>query len=351
MLSEQEIKRYARQLILPEIGEAGQLKLKQAKVLVIGAGGLGCPVLQYLAASGAGTLGVVDPDQVEESNLPRQILFSAEDTGRPKAEVAREKLCEQNPFIHVNSYNIYLDAQNALQTISSYDIVVDGSDNFATRYLVNDACVILNKPLVFGSIFKYEGQVSVFNYKGGPTYRCLYPESPLEGEVPNCAEIGVMSALPGICGTLMANEVVKIITGLGEVCSGKLLSFNTLNLQFHSFDFSVIPAYKEIKKLGNYELFCGSAREITSIELKKKMSACHDFQLIDVREESEYLQKNIGGTLIPLAELADKLTQFDAEKETIVHCASGARSKKAVRVLTEKGFKKVYNLKNGLLDF
>jgi len=351
MLSEQEIKRYARQTILPEIGEAGQLKLKHARVLVIGAGGLGCPVLQYLAAAGVGTLGVVDIDKVEESNLARQILFSAADIGRPKAEVAWEKIYQQNPLINVNAHNIYLNSENALEIIPAYDMVVDGSDNFATRYLVNDACVILNRPLVFGSIFKFEGQISVFNYKDGPTYRCLYPEPPLEGDVPNCAETGVMGALPGICGTLMVNEVIKIITGIGEVLSGRLLSFNTLNMQFSQFDFSAIPANRGVKKLGDYEVFCGSFREISAIELKKKMSDRHDFQLIDVREESEYLQKNIGGTLIPLSELAEKLALIDAEKETIVHCASGARSKKAVRILTEKGFKNVYNLKNGLLDF
>jgi len=351
MLSEQEIKRYARQLIIPEIGAAGQLKLKNARVLVIGAGGLGCPVLQYLAAAGVGTLGVVDMDKVEESNLARQILFCADDIGRPKAETAREKILRQNPFIDVNAYNLYLNAENALEIISAYDMVVDGTDNFATRYLVNDACVILNKPLVFGSLFKFEGQVSVFNYLGGPTYRCLYPEPPRDGDVPNCAETGVLGVLPGICGTLMVNEAIKIITGIGEVASGKLLSFDILSMQFNRFDLSLIPVNREIKKLGDYEFFCGSAKEISAIELKKKMSAQHDFQLIDVREESEYLQKNIGGTLIPLSELTEKLALIDAEKETIVHCASGARSKKAVRILTEKGFKNVYNLKNGLLDF
>lgn len=351
MLSEKEIKRYARHLILPEVGEAGQQKLKDAKVLVIGAGGLGCPVLQYLTAAGVGLIGIVDPDKIDESNLQRQILYGTEDIGKFKVEIAVEKLSKQNPHVEFNPYIIYLDRDNALEIISGYDIVVDGSDNFATRYLVNDACVILNKILVFGSIFKFQGQVSVFNFQNGPTYRCLYPQPPEEGEMPNCAEIGVIGVLPGIVGALEANEVVKLITGIGEVVSGRLLSFDALSMQFDSFSFTVDPSNREIKQLGHYDTFCEAMQEITAEELKRKIQAQQDFQLVDVREEKEYCVNNIGGILMPLSVLEDRLSEISREKETVVHCASGARSKKAVNILKEKGFKKVYNLKNGLLDF
>lgn len=351
MLNEKEIRRYARHLILPEIGEAGQLKLKKAKVLVVGAGGLGCPVLQYLTAAGVGTLGIVDPDKVDESNLQRQILFSTEDIGKYKTEVAREKLERQNPHISIISHISYLHSQNALELISQYDIVVDGSDNFATRYLVNDACVILNKILVFGSIFKFDGQVSVFNYKDGPTYRCLYPDPPGTGEVPNCAETGVLGVLPGICGSLMANEALKIITGIGETLSGKLLLFDALTMQFNTIGIKAIPENKQIAALMDYEAFCGSEPEITAEQLRNKIKLSEDFQLIDVREQSEFNAKNIGATLIPLGELSNNLYKIDPGKEVIVHCASGVRSKKAVAFLKEKGFKRVYSLKNGLLDF
>ncbi|HXB40868.1 MAG TPA: molybdopterin-synthase adenylyltransferase MoeB [Bacteroidia bacterium] len=351
MLSEKEKIRYARHLFLPEMGEEGQLKLKQAKVLVVGAGGLGCPVLQYLTAAGVGTVGIIDFDKVEESNLQRQILFSAEDVGKYKAEVAKEKLSKQNYHIDLVSHVAYLTSENAREVILQYDIVIDGSDNFATRYLVNDACVMLNKVLVFGSIFKFAGQVSVFNYKNGPTYRCLYPEPPAEGEVPNCSETGVLGVLPGICGTLMINEAIKIITGIGNVLSGELLSFDALTMQFNTFKVELNPVNKEIKKLIDYELFCGAASEISAQELKNKISAEENFQLIDVREKSEYDLKNIGGVLIPLNTLNENLEKLSPEKEIIVHCASGARSKKAAQLLREKGFKKVFNLKNGLLDF
>ena len=235
--------------------------------------------------------------------------------------------------------------------ISEYDIVVDGTDNFATRYLVNDACVILNKPLVFGSIFKFEGQVSVFNYNDGPTYRCLYPEPPAEGEVPSCAEIGVVGVLPGVIGALMANEVIKIIVGIGDVLTGKLLMFDSLSMQFNVFDVNLDPENKKINTLIDYELFCGSINEIASEELKRKINLKEDFQLIDVREAAEYQLKNIGGLSIPLSELLKNLSKINPEMEIVVHCASGARSKKAVALLREHGFKKVYNLKNGLLDF
>ena len=350
-MTPEENKRYSRHIILPEIGLEGQQKLKRAKVLVIGAGGLGCPVLQYLTAAGVGIIGIVDFDRVDESNLQRQVLYSTEDIGKYKADIAKEKLSKQNPYINLTSHVIHLTSVNAIDIISQYDIVVDGSDNFATRYLVNDACVILNKVLVFGSIFKFDGQVSVFNYKGGTTYRCLYPDPPAAGEVPNCAETGVIGVLPGIVGTLMANEVIKLITNVGEVLSGKLLTVDALTMQFNTFTITANPANKNIKKLIDYDIFCGTIQEISAAELKEKIKRKEDFQLVDVREQSEYEIKNIGGILIPLKELGNSLTKLNKEKEIIVHCASGARSKKALAILKEHGFTKVYTLKNGLLDF
>jgi adenylyltransferase/sulfurtransferase len=351
MLTIQENIRYARHIILPEIGPQGQEKLKKAKALIIGAGGLGCPVLQYLAAAGVGKIGIIDYDRIEASNLQRQILFSSDDIGKFKAEAAKEKLFKQNPNINIISHVSYLTSVNAPEIVSQYDIVIDGSDNFATRYLVNDACVILNKTLVFGSIYKFDGQVSVFNYKSGPTYRCLYPEPPVSGEVANCAEVGVLAVLPGICGTFMANEVIKIITEIGEVLSGKLLVFDALTMQFNTFNITLDPKNKEIDKLIDYDVFCGTSKEISADQLKEKIKTKQDFQLIDVREESEYNVKNIGGILIPLNTLANSLYKINKEKEIIVHCASGMRSKKAMAVLKENGFTNVYNLKNGLLDF
>lgn len=350
-MTNEERRRYARHIILPEIGEEGQRDLKQAKVLVVGAGGLGCPVLQYLTAAGIGAIGVIDFDRVDESNLQRQVLYTTEDVGKHKAAVAKEKLEKQNPYIQLTAYREQLTIKNVLDIISAYDIVVDGSDNFATRYLVNDACVMLNKVLVFGSIFKFEGQLSVFNYKGGATYRCLYPEPPAEGDVPNCAETGVIGVLPGIVGTLMANEVIKIVTHVGEVLSGKLLTFDALTMRFNTFTIHTNLANKDIKELIDYDSFCGTQKEISAEELKEKIKHKEDFQLVDVREQSEYEIKNIGGILIPLNELEKKLNKLNKEKEIIVHCASGARSKKAIAILKEHGFTKAFNLKNGLLDF
>lgn len=351
MLTNEEIKRYARHLSLDEVGEDGQQKLKAAKVLVVGAGGLGCPVLQYLSAAGIGTIGIIDGDIVEQSNLQRQVLYSVNDVGSSKAEVAAKKLVAQNPLITIVSHSVYLTPINALEILSGYDLVIDGSDNFATRYLVNDACVILNKILVFGSIYKFEGQISVFNYLHGPTYRCLYPDPPRAGEVPNCAEIGVLGVLPGICGTLMANEALKIILGRGEILSGKLLAFNAMQLEFNVFTIELNPLNKRIKKLVDYNLFCNTVAEISAEELKRKISVGEDFQLVDVREENEYRQKNIGGLLIPLKTLGNNLDKISRDKEVVIHCRSGARSLQAAGFLLEKGYKKVYSLKNGLLDF
>ncbi len=349
MLNSRELRRYNRHIILPEIGLSGQQRLKEAKVLVIGAGGLGCPLLQYLAAAGVGNIGVVDSDKVDESNLHRQILYSPDDIGKNKAEVAVRKLSGLNPFIIITPIVSWLNSTNALQLFSGYDIIIDGSDNFATRYLVNDACVILNKPFVSGSIYKFQGQVSVFNYHDGPTYRCLYPEP---GEIPSCAEVGVLGILPGITGCLMANETIKMIIDKGEVLSGKLLVFDSLIMQFNTFEFSTVPENKKINTLTDYDFFCeAQAKEITASELKNKIKAGEKFQLIDVREPREYEQKNIGGLLIPLSELENNLDKISKTLPVIIHCQSGTRSKKAIDLLKQKGFDNLYNLKNGLAEF
>jgi len=258
VLTKQEFQRYSRHIIIPEIGIIGQEKIKNSKVLVIGAGGLGCPVGQYLAAAGVGTIGIVDFDEVDESNLQRQILFTPEDIGKSKAEVAAQKLKKQNPNLQFTIYNLQFTSANSLDIIKNYDIIVDGSDNFPTRYLVNDSCVILGKPLVSGSVFKFQGQVSVFNYKNGPTYRCLFPEPPNSDDVPNCTEIGVLGVLSGIIGTIMANETLKIILEIGKVLSGKLLVMDTLSLTMQTLSFRRNPKNLNIKNLIDYQVFCSS---------------------------------------------------------------------------------------------
>jgi len=352
MLSEKETERFSRHLVLPEIGESGQLNLKKAKVLVIGAGGLGCPVLQYLVAAGVGIIGIADNDTVDVSNLQRQVLFSEKDLGISKAETAAKKLSEQNSLTEITAHKCYLDPSNALDIIARYDIVVDGSDNFPTRYLVSDACVILKKPLVFGSIFKFEGQVSVFNFNGGPTYRCLYPESPLPGSMPSCSEVGVLGVLPGITGCLMANEALKMIIGIGDVLSGRLLAFDALKMTFDTFSFEKNNSNTVITALGNYENYCEeNVSEITAVELKKKMTRKEEFQLIDVREQEEYDRGNLGAVLIPLSQLTNNTSKIRKDVPVIVYCQAGSRSRKAVQLLRERGFVNLQSLKNGLLDF
>lgn len=355
MLSTEEQNRYSRHIILPEIGIEGQRKLKQAKVLIIGAGGLGCPVLQYLTAAGTGTIGIVDDDIVDETNLQRQILFSTEDIERKKAEVAKEKLSKLNPTIILHSHILRLQSANAVEIISQYDLVIDGSDNFPTRYLVNDACVILNKPLVFGSVFKFEGQVSVFNYKNGPTYRCLFPEPPVDS--PNCAEIGVLGVLPGIIGTLMANEALKIILEIGEVLSGKLFVLDTLHLQTQVIAFEKNPENFKIQSLIDYENFCSfptsnkknMIKEISVDEMKKLIDRKNDFQLIDVREASECKLSNMNGENIPLGSIEKNSDKISRTLQVIIHCKSGTRSKKAIELLQQKfGFTNLYNLSGGI---
>ena len=351
-MTTEELKRYNRHIILPEIGIEGQEKLRAASVLVIGAGGLGCPVLQYITAAGVGHIGIVDDDFVDESNLQRQILFNVNDVGKPKVVSAIEKLSLQNPNCNFTPYQTRLSAANALDIMDGYDIVVDGSDNFPTRYLVNDASVILNKPLVFGSVFKFEGQVAVFNFKGSATYRCMYPEPPSSEEVPNCSEIGVLGVLPGIVGLLQANEVIKMITGVGEVLVNQLLRFDALSMNFETFSFSLDPGNLLIKGFSNYEQFCGvTGKEITVEELKEKIRLKEDIQIIDVREPEEYAARNINALLIPLNDLAVRLDLIRKDVPVIVHCQSGARSKKAVDLLSDNGYNNVYSLKGGIAAF
>ena len=360
-LSAAETTRYSRHLLLPEIGLAGQHKLKAARVLVVGCGGLGCSVLQYLVAAGVGTLGLLDFDTVDESNLHRQVLYGPADVGRPKAEVAAEKLRAQNPFIDLQVHQGLLTAANALALFAGYDLVLDCSDNFATRYLVNDACVVLAKPLVFGAIFKFEGQVTVFNYQNGPTYRCLHPVPPAPGEAPNCAQIGVLGVLPGLLGTMQAAEALKIILEIGDVLSGRLLLVDVLDMRFQTIRFRPVAANQQLRVLApDYAAFCGEAPlttaparapEITADELKGWQQAGRPLVLLDVREPHEHARRSIGGQLLPLGQLAARLAEIGAGLPIVVHCASGVRSQQAARLLLEKGFAEVYSLRNGLADY
>ena len=359
-LSAAETTRYSRHLLLPEIGPAGQQKLKAARVLVVGCGGLGCPVLQYLAAAGVGVLGLLDFDIVDDSNLQRQVLYATADVGRPKALVAAEKLRAQNPFIALHPHQVHLEATNALTLFAGYDLVVDCSDNFATRYLVNDACVVLGKPLVFGAIFKFEGQVSVFNYRGGPTYRCLYPAPPAPGEAPSCAEIGVLGVLPGLVGTLQAAEALKIVLELGDVLSGRLLLVDALAMRFQTMRFKPVAANQQLAGLASdYATFCGevplpaaaAAPEIGAAELKAWQHSGRPLLLLDVREPHEHARRSIGGLLLPLGQLPAGLSGLPAGVPVVVHCASGVRSQQAARLLLAHGFAEVYSLRNGLTDY
>ena len=341
MFSPSEQNYYARQLSLPEWGAQGQQKLKKARVLVIGAGGLGCPVLTYLAAAGVGTLGITDFDRVEMSNLHRQVLYTVADVGRPKAEAAAERLRSQNPYIHIDTYTEGLNRDNALTILKNYDLVVDGSDNFPTRYLVNDACVLLDIPLVFGSIYKFEGQVSVFNHRGGPTYRCLYPTPPGEGEVPNCAEVGVLGVLPGIVGSLQALEAIKLLTGLGEVLSGKLLVYDALRASFNTYGFSARSESRATKTLqADYGTTCAISsatepEEVSIQELEELLEEVNPPLLVDVREPEEFSRFNIGGVNWPIKTLPQHLTELLSHPDVILCCQSGVRSRKAYEFLSE----------------
>jgi molybdopterin/thiamine biosynthesis adenylyltransferase len=330
-LSKEELARYSRHIIIPEFNIEGQKKLKAAKVLVIGTGGLGSPMLLYLAAAGVGTIGIVDFDVVDDSNLQRQVLYSVKDVGRPKVEAAKERILGLNPHINVIAYNEHLSSKNALEIFKDYDVVADGTDNFPTRYLVNDACVLTGIPNVYASIFRFDGQVSVFNYNNGPNYRDLYPEPPPPGLVPSCAEGGVLGVLPGIIGSLQANEVIKVITGIGETLSGRLFAFDALNFSTKIFKIGKDksnPLNGEnptIKELIDYQQFCGivpdvineKVKEITVQELKQKIDAKEDFQLIDVREKHEYDFVNLGAELIPLNTVLDNVEKFSRDKQVI----------------------------------
>jgi len=349
MLSNEERARYSRQTILPEIGVEGQEALKAAKVLVVGAGGLGCPVLQYLTAAGVGTIGIADGDNVEITNLQRQVLYAPGDIGRNKAATAAGKMAVLNPHIHFVVHEVFLDAANALEICGQYDVVVDGSDNFGTRYLVNDACVILGKPMVSGAIYKFEGQVSVFNYKGGPTYRCLFPEPPGEGESPNCAEIGVVATLPGIIGTIQANETIKVITGVGEVLSGRLLVMDTLTMNSYTFQFRLREANKNITSLQPMpDAQCAVKVGQLSYDDLLKVMTDRDVQLVDVREVEEHAIGNIGGVNIPLSRFEQEYVSLDPSKPVVLYCASGMRSGRSAGISVRKGFGNVSSLKDGI---
>ncbi|HMH20413.1 MAG TPA: molybdopterin-synthase adenylyltransferase MoeB [Puia sp.] len=368
--TKEELARYNRHIIIPGFGMEAQQKLKAARVLVVGSGGLGSPVLLYLAAAGVGTIGIVDFDVVDDSNLQRQVLFGVDEIGKPKVEAARRRLEALNPYIQLNIYNTHLNSQNALDIIRDYDVIADGTDNFPTRYLVNDASVLLGKPNVYASIFQFEGQVSVFNYRGadgnpGPNYRDLYPTPPPPGLVPSCAEGGVLGVLPGIIGSLQALEVIKVITGVGETLSGRFYIFDALNFESKTFnikrrqDNPINGDHPTITGLIDYEQFCGMRaieesplKEVTARELYDWQVNGEKIQLIDVREPHEYDIVNIGAELIPLATVAANADRIDTDKKVVVHCKMGGRSAKAIRELEEKfGFKNLYNLKGGILAY
>jgi sulfur-carrier protein adenylyltransferase/sulfurtransferase len=365
-LSKEEVLRYSRHLIMPEVGMEGQLKLKQAKVLCIGTGGLGAPLGLYLAAAGVGRIGLVDFDSVDFTNLQRQVLFETTDVGRPKIEAAAERLRNLNPDIHIDTFETRLTSDNALDILKDYDVIVDGTDNFPTRYLVNDACILLGKPNVYGSIFRFEGQITVFGYSGGPCYRCLYPEPPPPGLVPSCAEGGVLGVLPGIVGTIQAAETLKLVLGKGEPLVGRLLLFDALAMRFRELKLRKNPEcpvcgeHPTVTKLIDYAEFCGvrgeevpttvtNVPEITPRELKSRLDRGDDVFILDVREPHEYQICNLEGKLIPLGELSRRAAELDSSREIVAHCRSGKRSAEAVEFLRQAGFRKIWNLKGGIL--
>jgi adenylyltransferase/sulfurtransferase len=368
--SKAELARYDRHIIIPDFGLAAQQKLKAAKVLVIGSGGLGSPLLLYLAAAGVGTIGIVDFDVVDDSNLQRQVLFGKNDVGRAKARAAKSRLQALNPHIKIQLHNTRLTSENALQIVKKYDVVADGTDNFPTRYLVNDACVLLGKTNVYASIFQFDGQVSVFNYRDadgvlGPNYRDLYPTPPPPGLVPSCAEGGVLGVLPGIIGSMQANEVIKVITGVGTPLSGRLFLFDALNFETRTFnikrraDNPLNGENPSITQLIDYEFFCGlknpdekPVKEITVETFLKWQALGEPYQLIDVREPNEYENANIGGLLLPLGTVTEHADQLRRDVKVVVHCRSGVRSAKAIRALeAQYGLDNLYNLKGGILAY
>ncbi len=372
-LNHDQIKRYSRHILLPEVGVEGQKKLLAAKVLVVGAGGLGCPISLYLAAAGVGTIGLVDFDTVDASNLQRQILFTTEDVGKPKVEVAAKRLKALNPDVTVNTYAVALKSDNIMDILKDYDMIIDGTDNFPTRYLTNDAAVLSGKPNVYGSIFRFEGQVTVFKTPEGPCYRCLYPEPPPPGEVPSCAEGGVMGAMVGTIGAIQATEAIKLITGAGKPAIGKFVIYNSLDVNFR-----VLKLHKDpecpvcgknptVKALIDYEQFCGmrvedtqtkevavKKDEITPLELKVMLDEKQDFLLLDVREPNEWDIANIKGSLLlPLSQLPQRFHELDKfkGKPIAVHCKSGVRSAKAIAFLKQQGFDHLTNVAGGILGW
>jgi molybdopterin/thiamine biosynthesis adenylyltransferase/rhodanese-related sulfurtransferase len=372
-LTNDEILRYSRHLIMPEVGMEGQQKLKAARVLCIGAGGLGSPLALYLGAAGVGTLGIVDFDVVDYTNLQRQIIHTTADVGRKKLDSAAEKLKAINPFLNIRKFETRLSSDNALELFRDFDIIADGTDNFPTRYLVNDACVLTGKPNVYGSIFRFEGQASVFATKDGPCYRCLYSDPPPPGLVPSCAEGGVLGILPGLVGVIQATEVIKLILGKGEPLIGRLLLIDALGMKFRELKLRKNPdcpacgTHRTITKLIDYNEFCGirgeersqersqekaveaGVPEMQVEELKRRLDAGEDLFVLDVREPHEYQICNISGHLIPLGDLPNRVNELDSSREIVAHCRSGVRSAKAVTFLQQAGFKKVHNLAGGIL--
>jgi adenylyltransferase/sulfurtransferase len=356
--------RYRRHLSLPEIGVEGQTRLLESRVLLIGAGGLGCPLSQYLAAAGVGTIGIVDYDRVEASNLQRQVLYGTADIGRPKVEVALERIKAMNPDVQVDAHATLLTSDNALELFVEYDVIVDGTDNFPTRYLSNDACVLLGKPNVHGSVYRFDGQASVFDARHGPCYRCLYPEPPPPGSVPSCAEGGVLGVLPGIIAMIQATETVKIATGIGEPLYGRLLQYDALKMEFSEFRLKKDPKCPvcgenpSVTELIDYEGFCGepavakaATAEVSAAVVQAMLERGDDFLLLDVREPDEFEASRIEGSkLVPLGELESRLAELEEWKERpiVVHCHKGGRSAKASELLTAKGFIRVTNLAGGI---
>jgi adenylyltransferase/sulfurtransferase len=361
-LSKDEILRYSRHLIMPEVGTEGQLKLKAAKVLLVGTGGLGAPLGLYLAAAGVGRIGLVDFDVVDFTNLQRQVIHGTSDVGRKKLDSAADRMHEINPFVRIDKHEVALSSENALDILRDYDIVVDGTDNFPTRYLVNDACVLLGKPNVYGSIFRFEGQATVFAYEGGPCYRCLYPEPPPPGLVPSCAEGGVLGILPGTIGLIQATETVKLILGIGEPLVGRLLLYDALAMRFRELKLRKNPEcpvcgdHPTITQLIDYQQFCGILQQVTTeegdidpVEVKAKIDRGDNFMLIDVREPHEYQICSIPtAKLIPLGQVPQRLDELDRDIEIVAHCKSGMRSAKAVDLLKKAGFR-ARNMKGGIL--
>jgi molybdopterin/thiamine biosynthesis adenylyltransferase/rhodanese-related sulfurtransferase len=361
-LSQDEILRYSRHLIIPEVGVEGQRRLKAARVLMVGAGGLGSPIGLYLAAAGVGRLGIVEFDVVDTTNLQRQVLHGTKDVGRKKVESARDRIRDLNPNVEVVAHEAWLTSENALEIIRDYDLVVDGTDNFATRYLVNDACVLLGKPNVYGSIYRFEGQSTVFCTADGPCYRCLYPEPPPPGLVPSCAEGGVLGILPGLVGLVQATETVKLVAGIGEPLVGRLLLVDALAMQFRTVKLRKDPrcpacGTREIRELIDYQQFCGIRGEdetagvpaMTVAELDERRRGGAELDLVDVREPHEWdIGRIEGARLAPLSSFADALRTFDSARDVVLYCKSGARSAKAVRQLQAAGFRRVWNLEGGI---